>query len=738
MARWSYRVEARKGRAGWGPGLGRFVTCALSLWLLACQPAEPPPGADASEDASGEVDGENPTNDAGAPQDAEGSIYTQPEAAPVEPGVSLRRLDRLAYNNIIRDLFGLETRPADVFPADPPAFGYDNISDHLSISPLWMEYFAQASEQIAKDVFAPETSAPFKVRMEAESLDAPDESFPYAGVGVGLYSLYPLTATVNVPEDGTYLFEVLAWREKLYWTGNIAPTLALVIDGETVGEFSVLTDAETAETLSVSQALTAGSHTFSVRVMNPQSDLDQELGFSGVVVAVDWFEVSSTEVLVVTPSVKESVIICSPEESSVEDCGRLTLKTLLRRLWRRPATDDEVDRLLVFVSDTVEAGEGFDAGVQLALEAALLSPHFLFLVELPPEDAPESLALDGYQLAARLAHFLWSSIPDDTLDEVSDGGGLTSEDALIAQAERMLDDPKAAALFDNLADQWLLARKVETIQPNLAVFDEFDDELRRSMAEEVRQFFRSFLDPERTLFDLLTSTDLYIDDVLAQHYGLPAVGPGFVHLKEHGAPRGGVLRQAGVLAANSHPYRTSPTRRGQWILEKLLCTEIGAPPPGQGLFFDPTRLNEDVTETPQLLLHFTDPTCAACHVMMDPLGLAMENYDAIGRWRDVDQGLFEELEMVFDADDILWSTEQVIDKVANDPDFVRCVVWQVYTYALGRAPLPSDEAVIDGLVEQLPEIDYSLRGLMVRIVASAPFRERLPESTERERGEERP
>ncbi|MGB0592342.1 MAG: DUF1592 domain-containing protein [Myxococcota bacterium] len=738
MARWFDKGGQRDagGIAVPGPHL---VVCALLATVWACQPAEPPSAtADAFSDAVPVDVPEPATTDVGEVDDAGATEYEAPEAAPVKPGVSLRRLDRLAYNNTMRDLFGLGTRPADAFPADPPSFGYDNLSDHLSISPLWMEYAAQVSEQVAADVLAPETSAPFEVTIEAETLAAPDESFPYAGVGVGVYSLYPLTATVTTPADGTYLFDVRAWREKVYWTGNIAPTLALMIDGETVQEFSVLADADEPETLSVSQALTAGEHTVSVRVMNPQANLDEDEGFSGVVVAVDWFRISSSEVLVVTPSLRDSVLICSPDESSVEDCGRLTLRTLLRRLWRRPPLEAEVSRLMHFVDDAVGSGEGFEAGIQLALEASLLSPNFLFLVELPPEDEPDSVTLSSHQLAARLSHFFWSSVPDAALAEAAEGDALTTDEEVAAQAERMLDDPKAVALFDNLADQWLLARKVETIQPNIAVFDDFTSALRSAMAEEVRQFFRSFVDPNRTLFDLLTSTDLYVDDVMAKHYGLPPVGPDFVHLESHGAPRGGILRQAGVLAANSHPYRTSPTRRGQWILEKLLCTDIGAPPPGQGLFFDPSRLDEDVTETPQLLLHFTDPSCAGCHVMMDPLGLAMESYDAIGRWRSVDQSLYEELELVFDADDILWSAEQVIEKVANDPAFLSCVVRQIYTYALGRAPLPSDVPVIDALVEQLPEIDYSLRRLMVAIATSAPFRERLPEADAELRREERP
>jgi hypothetical protein len=699
---------------------GGWVLAWCALALVACVPAEPP------AESVDPVDTVSATDTEVAEVSEPVVEYEEPEAPAVVPGVSLRRLDRLAYNNTIRDLFGLETRPADAFPADPPSFGYDNLSDHLSISPLWMEYFADASEQIAQGVLAPETSAPFEVRVEVETLAAPDESFPYAGVGVGLYSLYPLTSTFTVPEEAAYLFEVLAWRERVYWTGNIAPTLALLVDDEKVAEFSVDADVDVPQTLSVSAPLTAGTHTFSVRVMNPQATIEEEVGFTGVVVAVDWFQLSSSEVIIVTPSLRDSVFICSPDDSSVASCGEAILRALLRRVWRRPATDEEVARLLVFVLDTVTDGQGFDAGIQLALEAALLSPHFLFLVELAPEGDPENLALDPFQRAARLSHFLWSSIPDEALNEAAESGSLVTDAEVTAQIERMLDDPKAVALFDNLADQWLLARKVETIQPNRVVFEDFDSALRASMAEEVRRFFRSFVDPDRTLFDLLASTDLFVDDVMAEHYGLAPVGPGFVHLEQHSAPRGGILRQAGVLSANSHPYRTSPTRRGQWILEKLLCTDIGAPPPGQALFFDPSGLDEDLTQTPQLLLHFTDPTCAGCHVMMDPLGLAMESYDAIGRWRTVDSALYDDLEAVFDSDTILRSTQEVIDQVVNDPAFLRCVVQQLYVYALGRAPLPSDEAVIDGLVEQLPEIDYSLRGLIVRIASSAPFRQRLP------------
>ncbi len=290
----------------------------------------------------------------------------------------------------------------------------------------------------------------------------------------------------------------------------------------------------------------------------------------------------------------------------------------------------------------------------------------------------------------------------------------------------MLDDPRALTLFDNLADQWLLARKVESIQPNPVVFTTFDNALREAMADEVRHFFRSFVDGSRSIFDLLGVTDIFVNDVLADHYDLEPVGADFVHLETHDAPRGGVLRQAGVLAANSHPYRTSPTRRGQWILEKLLCTEIGAPPPGAALFFDPLRLDEDKTELPKLAQHFTDPDCAGCHVLMDPLGLALENYDAVGRWRSLDESVFDELETVFDPEDILRSTEDVIEAVIDDPAFPRCVVQQIYTYALGRAPLASDDVVIDDLVTRLAGVDHSLRELLVLIATSAPFRERLP------------
>jgi len=712
----------------------RGLALALALALAACSPA-PGGGFTADVPEPDMVDHDTPPK-TDAPPAREDAPPGYSDVGPNVQGVDLRRLDRLAYNNMVRDLFGVDSRPADAFPPDPVAHGFDNLADHLSISPLLLEYYAKAAETLAEDALAEPTVAPFEVLVEVETLEAPDDSIPIAGVGVGVYSLWPLEATVVLPEAAEYTFEVLAGKQNIMWNGSISPQMAILVDDETLEQVTVSAPSDEPEVYSATLTLDPGPHRFSVRVVNPQYTLDIDDGFWGVIVAVDRYRVTAPDLPVTHETPRDAILLCDPAASSEAACGADILRAFARRAWRRPPTEAEIAGLIGFITTAVADGEGFERGVQTALSAALLSPHFLFLVEdVPDGQDPEMLALTSHQVAARLAHFLWSALPDEALFTAADADALQTAEQVEAQARRMLDDPRALTLFDDVADQWLLARKVESIQPNPTVFNTFDDALRQAMADEVRHFFRSFADGSRSIFDLIGATDLFVNDVLAEHYDMPPVGPDFVHLETHDAPRGGILRQAGVLAANSHPYRTSPTRRGQWILEGLLCAQIGAPPPGEALFFDPLRLDEDKTDLPKLAQHFTDADCAGCHVLMDPLGLALENYDAVGRWRPMDESLFEELESVFEADDILRSTDDVIEAVLNDPAFPRCVVQKLYTYALGRAPLASDDPVIDGLVEALAAADYSFGELVILIATSAPFRERLPASDEAREGE---
>ncbi len=676
-----------------------------------------------------------------APLDGNDASRGVTGAGEKKAGVSLRRLDRLAYNNIIRDLLGMDSKPADAFPPDPGALGFDNLSDHLSISPLLMEHFVRAAITLGEEALAEETSTPFEHVVEVETLEAPPESFAIPGVGVGVYSLYPLQAPVQVPEAATYTFEVVAYKELLYWTGQVAPQLALLVDDETIGTFAVVADIETPETISVDVDLTAGLHRFAVRVMNPQYEIAEDLHFAGVVVVVDRFRVASPDVQITHTTPREEILICSPESSTPAACAETILRAFVRKAWRRPPSDLEIARLVEFVTGAVEQGDGFEAGIKTALTASLLSPHFLFLVEDHPEgEAPSTLALTDHQVAARLAHFLWSSMPDDALSDAADQGEVHTAVQIEAQARRMLADPKSVSLFDNLADQWMLARTIDTIQPNPVVFPSFDNDLRTAMADEVRLFLRSFGDLEgnRSIFDLLRSTDLFVRDPLAEHYGLDPVGDDFVHLETNDVARGGILRQAGVLAATSHPFRTSYTRRGVWILEKLLCEPIGGVPvvPG-GVLEEPPDGTTGLNDTATLIQHISDPLCMSCHIATDPLGLGLEAYDAIGEQREVDPNFFDELEAIFDPDLLLRTPEAVIERIADDPAFLHCVVQKIYSYALGRLPLASDDVVVDGLVEQLAAVDYSFRELLVLIATSPPFRERLSvaDDSEEERQE---
>jgi hypothetical protein len=359
----------------------------------------------------------------------------------------------------------------------------------------------------------------------------------------------------------------------------------------------------------------------------------------------------------------------------------------------------------------------------------LVSPHFLFRVEIDPE--PTSLVahpVSDYELASRLSYFMWSSMPDDELFAAADAGALQDPAELQAQVVRMLADPKAESLVANFAGQWLYFR---AIGPNVVkdptMFPMFDEELRASMRTEMEMFFRSFVTESRSLKELLTSDTTYVDARLAAHYGLPAPeGTGFVEVALGDAPRRGLLTQAGLMAVLSHPQVTSPVKRGKWVLEQLLCIPPAPPPPGvdaQPPEFDP---NASVRE--QLEAHRANPECAVCHDTIDPLGLGLEHYDAVGAYRTIDGG------KPIDATGNLPNGGASFDdalgmaaSLADSEDFARCTVRHTLTYALGRGVTPGDFPYIEEIAAEAMASDFALEDLVIAIVTSEMFRMRRGE-----------
>ena len=400
-----------------------------------------------------------------------------------------------------------------------------------------------------------------------------------------------------------------------------------------------------------------------------------------------------------------------PCEQSSRSCAQEVLTAFVPRAWRRPLAAEELADLLALYD--LGAAEGHEAGLTLALQATLISPRFLFRAER------DGTGTDTYALASRLSYFLWSSMPDDELFAAAAAGTLTDPEELARQARRMLDDPRAAALTDNFAAQWLPIRALDDVFKDAHKFPEFDEPLRAAMREEMTRFFAGFVADDRDLRELLTASDSAVNAQLAVLYELEGeFGDALEPVDLDPLPRRGILTQAGTMAALAHPFTTSPTRRGAWVLAQLLCQPPPPPPPG----VDTPLLAEGDSKRERLAAHAADPACAGCHVAMDPIGLGFEHYDAIGRWRG------SELGELIDASGSLPSGEAFLDAIeltamlAEDPAFPRCVLEKAMTYALGREVGPEDAPALDELAATLAERGHGTAELFVLVATSDLFR----------------
>jgi len=392
------------------------------------------------------------------------------------------------------------------------------------------------------------------------------------------------------------------------------------------------------------------------------------------------------------------------------------------------------------VESAVDDGRGFERGVQVALEAILLSPHFLFLVEAPGVD-PEDMALTDYEIATRLSYFLWNSMPDEALFDAAAAGLLQDPVELAAQAERMLDDPRSEGLVENLANQWLMGRIMKYVSPSPEHFPDFDETLRAAMIEEVHLFLGSFVAGNRSIRELLDSIDLYVNNRLRQHYELPPGIEAFEHLIVHSTERGGLLGQAGILTALSPPTRTSPTRRGKWVLERLLCDTVPPPPPGVTDSFQTDFEGMEIQE--MLALHVADPACAGCHQVMDPLGFGLGAFDGIGAWKDTFEGEPVNTAGVLPGDIPFDGVREMSELIAEDPRFAPCVAETVFTWAMARVPTSLDLETLEDLETGWGQGELGFRDLLVSIATSEGFRRRLPpgegpEPTDQDGGEGSP
>jgi hypothetical protein len=643
---------------------------------------------------------------------------------PPDPGrVTLRRLNRTEYTNTIRDLLGVEFPADQNFPSDDSGDGFDNIGDVLTVSPLLMEKYLAAAERIAaRAVGTVQLPAPFAVQHGLRLADL--RALDRRTVGT----------THRSDFDGEYELRVGMPGAR---PADAAPvTLAVWVDGKLLGRRRVETRRAT-----IPVAYPFSEEIF--RVLLPEGEHELRASFIddtfvqsvretdlNRIKANKWIDFMTVLGPFPIQPHHERVLVCDPKSGA--SCVHRILSTLARRGYRRPVTDTEVAALTSFIDLTRSDGQSVERGLALAIQALLVSPHFLFHVEHDPDpsDGTQVHRITDVELASRLSYFLWRSMPDDELLDVAEHGELGKPGVLEAEVRRMLASPKAFALAQSFAGQWLEIRNLDALHPDPARFPEWGPELRDAMRTETQLFFDWILRKNRPIADFIDARYTFLNELLAKYYGIARVsGSDFRRVALTTDQRGGVLSQASVLAVSSYPTRTSVVLRGKYVLQNILGSPPPPPPP------DVPALDESAVGTTQSLrqqieAHRSNPACASCHARMDPLGFGLENYDAVGHWRTQD-GAFP-----VDASGLLpdgrsFSSPAELRRVLRGmlPDFARCLTRKMLIYALGRGLGPNDAVTIQTITEHLATSGYRMQTLIWEIVQSAPFRSRCAERT---------
>ncbi len=641
--------------------------------------------------------------------------------------VTLHRLNRAEYDNTVRDLLEDASRPARDFPADDSGYGFDNNGDVLSLAPLLFEKYEAAAERLVQTAWAKDFTPALTFRVEAEAANVEGYSAAYGATMWVLLAPTTLSRTVTLPEGGRYVFSARAFGQL---AGGELPKLVMLVDGAAVGTFDVSALEAAPQIYAQPLDLTAGPHTLAVQFPNDYyNGADPDPANRDRNLVVDWFQVERPAKSV--PPAQARLRTCDPSVDTAA-CAQQILSRFGRRAWRRALTPPELDRLVSLVQLARTQGDDAEQGLQLALKALLLSPHFLFRVELDADPrSPNPHPLSDFELASRLSYFLWSSAPDDALLDAAQAGGLAEPEKLAAQVKRLLADPRAAALTQNFAGQWLALRGMDTVAPNPTLFPTFDAPLRAAMKRETELVFQAFLDEGLDVRDLLDADFTFVNERLAAHYGLPGVtGPAFRRVSTAGSSRGGLLTHGSLLTLTSQPTRTSPVKRGKFVLGQLMCREPAPPPPTVEANL-PTPAVPTGTLRQQMEEHRKNPGCASCHVVMDAIGFGMEGYDAIGRFRTEDLGFKVDATGALPGGAKFDGTAELSKLLKADPGLPTCVAQQLFTYGLGRGMQAADECALERISTEYVEKGASLTELLLALTRSAPFTQRRgePEGT---------
>ncbi|HEY7170353.1 MAG TPA: DUF1592 domain-containing protein [Vicinamibacterales bacterium] len=688
-------------------------------------------------------------------------------AAHPNPGrtPALHRFNRAEYRNAIRDLLGLDLDVSAHLPPDDASYGFDNIGDILGISPTLLEGYLEAARRISQEAIGDTRLSPetYTYRVAADlTQDYRLEGLPFGTRG-------GLLVEHNFPLDGEYEIKAQLLRSFIGGIMGLAEKhdLEFSLDGERLRLFSIggKKKPPTEETAEAAQAekpnekpadadlvvrvpVKAGRHALAVTFLERPAVQGEDfrppyLRSYAVLSDFNNGQPHIASVAVGGPfngaagesATRRRIFVCRPEQPAKEHaCARTILTRLARKAYRRPVTDEDLQPLLAFYDAGRTSAGGFDAGIQRALQRLLISPEFLVRVERDPQKiAPDTnYRISDVELASRLSFFLWSSIPDEPLLEAAERGQLKDPAVFEQQVRRMLADPRSQSLVNNFAGQWLYLRNVPASRPDTQLFPDFDDNLRQAMRRETELLFDNVLRSDRGALELITARYTFVNERLARHYGMPNIYGSHFRRVELSAddPRGGLLGQASILTVTAYPNRTSPVLRGKWILDNILNAPPPPPPPNVPDLQEKNADGKVLSMRDRMVQHRSNPVCASCHARMDPLGLALESFDAIGRWRELSES-HERIDasgMLPDGTTFNGPAELRAALLKDPRRFTSTLTEKLMTYALGRGLSYEDAPALREIVRDAAAHDYRVSEIVLGIVRSTPFQMRRSRS----------
>jgi len=660
------------------------------------------------------------------------------------PAPGLHRLNRTEYSNAIRDLLGLNIDATGFLPPDDSSHGFDNMAGTLTTSPALMEAYLSAAGKISRLAIGTETAptlAVFDVPVDT-SQNTHIEGLPFGTRGGMLIEH-------EFPADGEYLFTVKGMTG--YFTrvlGNVkGEKLEVTIDGERVYLYDwdeEIGNQESNGGRTPAIPIKGGFHkvgvTFIATSDLPDTGLNKSfqrtMNSPGSIAGYTFYP-HVGQVFIEGPynglpasdtMSRRQVFECYPQELSEEvNCARQIISTLVSKAYRRPETNADIDVIMDFYRTGREDGGRFDYGIEAAIQRILADPEFIYRSEIEPVNVAEGslYQISDLELASRLSFFLWSSIPDAELIELATQGRLHNPDVLQQQVQRMFSDPRSEAFIENFTGQWLNVRGMAASEPVVELFPDFDSTLRDAFREEIELFFASIIQEDRSILDLLTADYTFVNERLARHYGIPDIyGSQFrrVELGPEHDMRRGLLGKGALLTITSDAARTSPIKRGKWFLETFLDVSPPDPPPGVETDLSPVEGEAPKTLRARLESHRANPSCAGCHKLFEPLGLAMENFDAVGRWRLEDSGLPVDPTGTTNDGMELNGIQSLREMTVLRGDlFAQVVTEKLLTYALGRGIETEDMSLLRSVTNYAAENDYQFSSLVMGVIQSPAF-----------------